>query len=234
MTPYVYAVTYFSTFERVDNNKKPCWLPVNNKRIIMTKLFHIKFHFSWRPVYGLWLAIFLLTFILQLGGWVDVWRYDRLRVEQGDWWLLLTGHLVHLNWPHWALNMAGLGIVAFFFSAYGSVKQWLMVILVSAILIGTGVTVWNTDIRYYVGLSGVLNGMFIFGALCEIRYYPLSGYVLLLGLIGKLLWEHFYGAMPGSEALIGGKVLTSAHLYGAVGGLIVWLGILRSGWLLKK
>ncbi len=200
----------------------------------MTKLSHIKFHFLWRPVYGLWLGIFLLSFILQLGGWVDVWRYDRLRVEQGAWWLLLTGHLVHLNWAHWALNMAGLGIVAFFFSSYASVKQWLLVMLVSAVFIGIGVTLWNTDIRYYVGLSGVLHGMFIFGALCEIRYYPLSGYVLLLLIVGKLLWEHFQGPMPGSEAFIGGMVLTSAHLYGAVGGAAVWLGTRISGCSVKK
>jgi len=122
MTPYVYAVTYFSTFERVDNNKKPCWLPVNNKRIIMTKLFHIKFHFSWRPVYGLWLAIFLLTFILQLGGWVDVWRYDRLRVEQGDWWLIINGSSGSFKLASLGTEYGRAWYRCFFLSAYGSVK----------------------------------------------------------------------------------------------------------------
>ncbi len=197
----------------------PTWLPIR-----MTKVKPFKFQIHFQPVYGLWLSIFLLSFILQLGGWVNAWRYDRSLVEQGEWWLLLTAHLVHLNWSHWALNMAGLGIVAFFFSAYASVKQWLLVMLVSAIFIGVGVSWLDPDIEYYLGLSGVLHGLFIFGALREIRYYPVSGYVLLLLLIAKLTWEFFMGPLPGSEEFTGGRVLTDAHLYGAIGGATVWFG----------
>ena len=188
----------------------------------MTQARRDKFQFQ--PVYALWLLLLVLSFVLQLGDWVGDWRYDRSRVEQGAWWLLLSGHIVHLNWSHWVLNMAGLGIVAFFFSAYASLKQWLLVILTSALVIAAGVTWLNTDIHYYVGLSGVLHGLFLFGALREIRVYPLSGYVLTSVLVAKLGWEFFYGALPGSEDFTGGRVLTDAHLYGAIGGALVWSG----------
>ncbi len=190
----------------------------------MTKVSQTKFKFQYQPVYGLWLLVVIISGVLQAGGWVNSWRYDRLRVAEGDWWLILSGNMVHLNWSHWLLNMAGLGIVAVFFSAYASAKQWLLVMLVSALLIGVGVNWLDLDIRYYVGLSGVLHGLFVFGALREIRYYPVSGYVLLAVLVAKLVWEFFNGALPGSEAFVGGRVLTHAHLYGAVGGLMVWLG----------
>jgi hypothetical protein len=43
----------------------------------------------------------------------------------------------------------------------------------------------------------------------------------LLGTIifGKLVYEQFFGAIPGSELSSGGAVITAAHVYGAIGGL---------------
>lgn len=119
--------------------------------------------------------------------------------------------------------MAGLAIVAFFFSSHARFMQWLIVILVSASIIAAGIWWWVLDVRYYVGLSGVLHGLFLYGALREIRYYPVSGYVLVAVLLAKLLWEFFNGALPGSEDMAGGRVLTEAHLLGAIGGVLVWL-----------
>jgi len=181
-----------------------------------------KFRYQYHASHILWLVLFVLSFILQAAGWVDNWRFNRSLVEQGDIWLLFSGHIVHLNWSHWALNMAGLAIVAFFFSAHASLKQWLAVIFVSVCMINAGLWLWLTDVRSYVGLSGVLHGLFLYGALREIRFYPASGYVLTAVLIAKLTWEFFNGALPGSEEMTGGRVLTEAHLLGAIGGISVW------------
>jgi rhomboid family GlyGly-CTERM serine protease len=182
----------------------------------------LKFHYVYHPSHLLWLAIFILSFLLQAFDWVDSWRFDRQSVEQGHYWLLLSGHVVHANWAHWVLNMAGLGIVAFFFSPHASVRQWLSVILVSMLVISAAIVFWVPDIRTYVGLSGVLHGLFLYGALREVRIYPVSGYVLLAVLVAKLAWEFFNGALPGSEEMTGGRVLTESHLFGAIGGVLVW------------
>jgi rhomboid family GlyGly-CTERM serine protease len=189
----------------------------------MTLSEQFKFRYQYHPSHILWLILFLLSFVLQAFDWVDSWRFKRELVEQGEVWLLFSGHIVHLNWSHWALNMAGLAIVAFFFSSHASVKQWLAVIIVSACMINAGLWLWLTDVRSYVGLSGVLHGLFLYGALREIRYYPASGYVLTAVLVTKLTWEFFNGALPGSEEMTGGRVLTEAHLLGAIGGISVWL-----------
>ena len=189
----------------------------------MTISEQFKFRYQYHPSHILWLILFLLSFVLQAFDWVDSWRFKRELVEQGEVWLLFSGHIVHLNWSHWALNMAGLAIVAFFFSSHASVKQWLAVIIVSACMINAGLWLWLTDVRSYVGLSGVLHGLFLYGALREIRYYPASGYVLTAVLVTKLTWEFFNGALPGSEEMTGGRVLTEAHLLGAIGGISVWL-----------
>jgi rhomboid family GlyGly-CTERM serine protease len=189
--------------------------------ITMTTSKLLKFRYKYNPSHVLWLILFIVSCVLQIN-WVDNCRFDRELVEQGKVWLLLSGHIVHLNWSHWALNMAGLAIVAFFFSAHASVKQWLSVILVSVCVINAGLWWWLPEIRSYVGLSGVLHGLFLYGALREIRFYPTSGYVLSSVLIAKLVWEFFNGALPGSEDMTGGRVLTEAHLLGAVGGILVW------------
>jgi rhomboid family GlyGly-CTERM serine protease len=183
----------------------------------------IKNRISMQWNHGLWLFILLLSAYLQASGQVPHWRYDLALIKSGDYWLLLSGNIVHLNWAHWGLNIAGLAIVAFFFSAYGSLLHWLLVIFVSAIFVGLGLYWFNPEVTTYVGLSGVLHGLFIYGGVREIRFYPASGYALLLILVGKLIWEIFYGAVPGSEELTEGRVVTDAHLYGALGGALAAL-----------
>ncbi len=182
----------------------------------------LKFRYKYHPSHILWLILFVVSFILQTN-WVDTWRFNRALVEHGQVWLLFTAHIVHLNWSHWALNMGGLAIVAFFFSPHASARQWLAVLFVSACVINVGLWWGMPEIRSYVGLSGVLHGLFLYGALREIRFYPASGYVLTAVLIAKLAWEFFNGALPGSEDMTGGRVLTEAHLLGAIGGVLVWL-----------
>jgi rhomboid family GlyGly-CTERM serine protease len=172
---------------------------------------------QWNHV--LWLFLFVTCFSLQSAGLASTLQFDRVLIDQGHYWLLLTGHLVHLNWTHWALNMAGLLIVAVFFSLYGSIFDWLFVLVFSAAAIGLGLYWFHPELGWYVGLSGVLHGLFIYGAIREIRFYPFSGYVLLLLLTGKLFWEYMNGALPGSEEMTGGRVLVEAHLYGALAGL---------------
>lgn len=186
-------------------------------------VFNIKkFRYRYHSSHVLWIMLILLSCFLQTFDLVDSWSFDRELIKQGDIWRLLSGHMVHLNWSHCLLNMAGLMIVACFFSTHASLKQWFFVLLVSACVVSAGIW-WLLDIDYYVGMSGVLHGLFLYGALREIRYFPLSGYILVCVLIAKLTWEVFYGALPGSEDMAGGRVLTEAHLFGAIGGVTVWL-----------
>jgi len=180
----------------------------------------IKNRISLRWNHGLWLFILLLSAYLQFSGQVPSWRYDRALIDGGDYWLLLSGNMVHLNWTHWMLNIAGLTIGIYFFGSYGSVFHWLSVIFISAVFVGVGLYWFNPEVTTYVGLSGVLHGLLIYGGVRETRVYPASGYMFLLILVGKLIWEIIYGVMPGSEDLIDGRVVTDSHLYGAIGGAL--------------
>ena len=183
----------------------------------------IKNRISAKRNYILWLFLFVICFTLQSANMASVLQFDRGLIDQGQYWLLLTGHLVHLNWVHWLLNMACLIIVALFFSLYGTLFDWLFVLLFSALITGLGLYWLHPELIWYVGLSGVLHGLFVYGAVREIRFYPFSGYLLLLLISAKLIWEYMNGPLPGSEAMTGGRVMVEAHLYGAIGGLVAVL-----------
>jgi len=170
---------------------------------------------------GLWLLVLGLCFVLQLVPAEAVY-FERQAIVQGELWRLLSGHFVHLNWSHFALNMAGLFMLWLFFRHYQRQVDWLRAILLIALLCSAGLYA-DGQLASYVGFSGVLHGLFILGALYERRRYPLSGWVLLGLLLGKLLWEQWQGALPGSEAMSGGRVAVNAHLYGALAGLLYYL-----------
>ncbi len=135
-------------------------------------------------------------------------------------WRFLTGHIVHLGLAHWAANAVGLGLIFLLWGRYVSAREWLLFFLVSAVAIS--LVFWcleRPDLRY-VGLSGVLHGAIVLGLWREWRVHPGAASLVAGGVAAKLLWEHLFGALPGSEAAIGGGVLVNAHLYGALTGAV--------------
>jgi hypothetical protein len=85
----------------------------------------------------------------------------------------------------------------------------------------------SRNMLWYVGLSGVLHGLIIAGAIRGLRQLPGESAVILAAVIGKLTWEQLAGPLPGSESVSGGNVIVNAHLYGAIGGAIAAGGLWR-------
>ena len=179
---------------------------------------------KWQTSHTYWLILFILCLLIQIFNLSGLLRFDRELISQGHVWLLLSGNLVHLNWNHLWLNMAGMLLVMVFFSTYMSAFAWGLLSLWSALLVGVGLYYFNLDIAWYVGMSGVLHGLFVVGAWYESRRYFASGLVLLLLLSAKLIWEQYSGALPGSEEMTGGYVIVDAHMYGAIAGVVFLLG----------
>ncbi len=175
---------------------------------------------GWHSHWLVWALLFSLSGLFQLAGWMERLRFDRELLEQGDLLLLFSSQLVHLNWPHWALNMAGLGMIALLFGRYATSYYWGWVTVVSALAVGLGLWTLNPELRWYVGLSGALHGLMMAGILLEMRVNRFAGGFLLLLIVAKLVWEQLGGAMPGSERLIEGRVVVDSHLYGAIGGAL--------------
>lgn len=159
--------------------------------------------------------------VLALGGDVTHYalRYDRDEILAGEIWRVFTGNFLHLGWTHLALNLAGLALIWAFFGPLFDTREWLGIIVVTALGTGLGLLWLNPELGAYVGLSGALHGYFTAGCVTEIRLKRREGYWLLGAVAAKLAWEQWHGAMPGTAALAGGEVIVDAHLYGAIVGL---------------
>jgi rhomboid family GlyGly-CTERM serine protease len=79
---------------------------------------------------------------------------------------------------------------------------------------------FDPGLDWYVGLSGVLHGLFAAGALRHWRERPAAAALMLAVLAGKLLWEQLLGPLPGTSSVAGGPVIVDAHLFGALGGCL--------------
>jgi rhomboid family GlyGly-CTERM serine protease len=150
-------------------------------------------------------------------------RYERVAVLHGEYWRLLTGHMVHGSTAHLLLNMVGLALIAGLFPSHYSWRQWLWILLASVASIAAGFVFYEPQLEWYVGLSGLLHGLLAAGALAwwRLESKPLAAGLSLV-LVAKLAWEQFHGALPFSGDM---PVIVDAHLYGALGGFLAGLGI---------
>jgi len=169
------------------------------------------------------LTICVISLLLQLFEPDSIlWsRYERAPIINHEWWRLLSGNFVHLGWEHLLMNLAGLILIWILLGRLLSPTQWLAVIVSSSLAVGLGLLAFNPQLEWYVGLSGMLHGMFVAGLINNIRRGYRLEWLLLIALTAKLIWEQVSGALPGSTELAGGTVIVDAHLYGAIAGLLV-------------
>jgi rhomboid family GlyGly-CTERM serine protease len=180
-------------------------------------------------VWSLPLLLAALLLALQALGLRDAFEYRRAAVLHGQLWRLLTGNLVHLGWAHLLRDLAGLFLIWGLFAPRMRDRTWLALILACATAVGLGLLAFSPQVAWYVGISGVLFGLFCAGALLEWPQRPLYAGALLLGMAMVIGWTLHAGALPGETRDLGGAVVPQAHLYGALGGAAFIL--LRQGWL---
>ncbi len=146
--------------------------------------------------------------------------YQRPLITQGEVWRIFTGHLLHTNGFHLLLNLAALCMLWALHGHFYTIKNYTALFLFCAISTSLGIYYYNPELIQYVGLSGVLHGIFVFGAIMDIKSNDKSGYLLFIGVWLKIAHEQIYGASSDVSDLIEASVAIDAHLWGAVGGLL--------------
>jgi len=150
----------------------------------------------------------------------ELLKYDRLAIEEGQVWRFVTAHFVHLGNSHLLLNMLGLFLTWLLVGRYFSAIQWILIAVVSVIFQSAGFWFLDSNMLWYVGMSGLLHGLMLAGALKGIGTLRTESLILCVLVVAKLVYEQFVGPLPGSESTSGGTVVVNAHLYGAVGGAV--------------
>ena len=175
-----------------------------------------------------WLLFLLEPTSSQLFG------YDRELVTEMQWWRLISGNLLHTNFNHLLLNSAGVILLWALQGQYFNGKSYLAVMCL--LCLGTTLSIYyfSPQLRWYVGLSGALHGLFLLGAYFDIRHGLKSGWLLVIGLAIKVAHEQFYGASEDIAELIGANVAIDAHLYGSVSAVVIILVLQLHSRLYKK
>jgi rhomboid family GlyGly-CTERM serine protease len=150
-------------------------------------------------------------------------RYDREALAAGQWWRLLTAHVIHLDLEHAALNSLGLVLMWALFARDYRPRQWLAIVLGAMIAIDAGLWLRDLTVEWYVGSSGALHGIMAAGTLAHIRRRDVDGWILAAFILIKLAYEQSAGALPFTDS--SAVVVVDAHLYGTVGGLLVAAGL---------
>lgn len=176
-------------------------------------------------LWGAPLAIMILLFLTELLGdagraWL---RYDRAAIEAGQWWRLLTGSFVHLGWYHWLLNELGLLVLVLLCPERLSPLVWARRVLLLALGMSLGLFLFTPQLDNYVGMSGVIHGLFVLGLMPQVLRRDLIALGCLAYLLGKLGWELIFGAPVSDEQAIGGQVVLQSHLFGSICAFIYGL-----------
>lgn len=156
-----------------------------------------------------------------------IFNYQHSAIANGQIWRLFTGNLLHTNAWHLGMNLAGLWVIVFLHEIHYRYHVGKLILLFCSLCLMEGLGLFNfyPSVSAYVGLSGVLHGLFAFGAVMDIRKGFRSGYLLVLGVIAKVMYEQYFGADAGLSELINARVSIESHLVGMISGFIcaiVW------------
>lgn len=162
-----------------------------------------------------------------LGQWFE---YQREAILGGEIWRLFTAHLVHAGGTHLLWDGIPLVVLGFLFEAYLGRRFWT-VLAISCLAVGGGLLLVESGLDTYRGLSGILNGIWVAGALAGAAAEKQAGrrglsrlylFCVILDL-GKIWFETVTGhPIFTDSANLGGTAIPWSHALGAAGGFVAY------------
>lgn len=170
---------------------------------------------------NLFIYLIVLTGLMlgmQLSPWVSILNWTPQGIVQHEYWRLITAHFVHTNGWHLAMNLAALYLIGWIFRDQFAIKRFTALLLGLSLFIS--LLLPFTNLTSYVGLSGVLHGLFAYYCMQEIIAKRKTSWFLLLGLVAKISMEQIQGGSALSQSLIQAQVAVDAHLFGVIGAVL--------------
>lgn len=145
--------------------------------------------------------------------------FDRNALDKLELWRLLTGNYLHSNFNHLLLNLGGLLLLWALHGDLFKTKSYLMGFVFFCLSVSLCLYLFTPELSRYVGLSGALHSLFVWGAVKDIKVGYKSGWGLLIGVAIKIGYEQFVGPSESLAETIGASVAVDAHLFGVLMGL---------------
>lgn len=170
---------------------------------------------------ALFTAACLLVFALGAPAF-DALSLDRQAVADGQWYRLLSGHLVHVNASHLVCDLLVFAVLGSMIERFGRLT-WLLGWLASAVVVSLTVLWLRPGVGVYVGMSGIDTALFAAVAvtwIAEGGARRLVGAVALAGLLGKTAYESLTGQTLFATMPDGAVPVPAAHLAGGLVGMV--------------
>jgi rhomboid family GlyGly-CTERM serine protease len=161
----------------------------------------------------------LLLFIFQASV-NEILIFDRRYIGEMQAWRLFTGNYLHSNLNHLLLNLGGLLLLWSLHGDHFNTKRYLFAFIFFCLSVSLCLYLFTPGLNRYVGLSGALHGVFVWGAIKDIKVGYKTGWGLLIGVAIKIAYEQLVGPSESLAETIGAIVAVDAHLFGALMGLI--------------
>jgi rhomboid family GlyGly-CTERM serine protease len=182
---------------------------------------------GWQRIWPV-LVIVIPCVLLNMGGESvrQALEYDRSAILDGQVWRIFTANFVHLGWGHVGEDMVGYALLYLLLEDVLPGWRCPVLVLLGSLGVGIGIFLGDPGLRWYMGVSGALNTLWLAGAMLLMRQRDWVGWILAIFLSSKLVYEQLLGPLPWSVTTTGGPVAVDSHLYGAFTGAILGVGIL--------
>ncbi len=173
-----------------------------------------------------------LAFIVVCGliQWLNQNDWASLHIQttlSGEWWRIVTGHLVHFDWQHYVMNMTGLSLCVAVFYQDMTWYHWPVSALCLSIFSSIGLLILYPLNHSYVGFSDVLHGWIMLGAIAIYTQEKKLALTVFCLFWLKIIEENLNLPFFTSFGLEGGSVAKESHILGAVGGILYAMVIFK-------
>jgi rhomboid family GlyGly-CTERM serine protease len=164
-------------------------------------------------------AVLLSAVMMAVSQLHSLFYFELYPVISGEWWRLLTAHLIHSDWQHWFWNITALVVLGSYLESQ-SKHLWFRSMLTGIASVNILLMSGWSQVTKYCGLSGVLNALLVL-ALYQFWLETRSGWVILAAFIclTKLTWELFFGVSLLTD--ITWPPFPPAHLAGTLAGVFL-------------
>ena len=186
------------------------------------------------PWFTLAIAGGLLVLHGLLGPAPEALLYDRAAISAGEYWRLLSGHMVHLDRAHLAWNLAAFVVLGWLAESALGLRglRILAVLLFGAVAIDAWLTWGLPELSRYCGFSGPLNALLaaIIVTVGRRARGPLP-WLIAGGALAKIALEAGAGTALFAASLW--PPVPSAHAAGFLAGFLVawpWRDLTSARW----